>query len=75
VCQILETSWKYLGKPLESVWNYKLWRVLGAWYKRLSPPAKFLTIFAQRGLKHPLSENGQEFCNYEKNTKRRGQTE
>ncbi|MGK3466619.1 hypothetical protein ACSLOT_27075, partial [Escherichia coli] len=41
-------------------------------YKRLSPPAKFLTIFAQRGLKPPLSENGQEFCNYEKNTKRRG---
>ncbi|MFB5481867.1 hypothetical protein ACMUMV_15570, partial [Enterococcus faecalis] len=24
--------------------------------------AKFLTIFAQRGLKPPLSENGQEFC-------------
>jgi hypothetical protein len=43
--------------------------------KGFSPPAKFLTIFAQRGLKHPLSENGQEFCNYEKNTKRRGQTE
>ena len=28
-------------------------RVLGAWYQRLSPPVKFLTIFAQRGLKPP----------------------